>query len=114
MLLFRHRPKKRSPLFGDEAMAYVADLLSRKKNSLVHTISPAATVLAATRLMNRHKIGALVVVRNGEGESEEMAACEKVVGMFTERDVLTRLVVEQRDPAGTLVEEIMTPNVAFC
>jgi CBS domain-containing protein len=40
--------------------------------------------------------------------------CDRVVGIMTERDVLTRLVVEQRDPARTLVEEIMTSDVAFC
>ena len=41
-------------------MATVADLLA-KKGSRVHSIAPTATVLAATQLMNRHKIGALVV-----------------------------------------------------
>ena len=92
-------------------MAYVADLLTHKKSSRVYTISPTATVLAATQLMNRHKIGALVVVAD---HSSDAAGCDHVEGMFTERDVLTRLVAEKRDPAGTLVEEIMTTDVAFC
>ena len=34
--------------------------------------------------------------------------------MFTERDVLTRIVAEQRDPASTLVEEVMSSDVAYC
>jgi CBS domain-containing protein len=34
--------------------------------------------------------------------------------MFTERDVLTRVVAERRDPATTRVEEVMTAVVAYC
>jgi CBS domain-containing protein len=91
-------------------MATVADVLAGKSGE-VQTISPTATVLEATQLMNRHKIGSLVVTRAAE-EGERV--CDRVVGMFTERDVLTRLVVKQRDPAMTLVEEIMTTVVAYC
>ena len=90
-------------------MAHVADVLARK-GSRVHCIAPTATVLEATQLMNRHKIGALVVTLSGGAE----AACERVVGMFTERDVLSRVVAEQRDSGRTLVDEIMTCDVAFC
>jgi CBS domain-containing protein len=87
-------------------MATVADVLARK-NSRVYGIAPTATVLEATQLMNRHNIGALVVTMDGGG-------CERVIGMFTERDVLTRVVAEQRDPMRTLVEDVMSTNVAFC
>jgi CBS domain-containing protein len=52
--------------------------------------------------MNQQKIGAVVVALN-----------DRIVGMFTERDVLTR-VVGQRDPAQTLIEDVMTIDVAFC
>ena len=41
-------------------MACVADVLA-KKGDRVYSIAPTATVLEATQLMNRHKIGALVV-----------------------------------------------------
>jgi CBS domain-containing protein len=54
-------------------------------------------------LMNEHRIGALVVVD-----------AERIVGMFTERDVLMRVVAEQRDPASTLVADVMTTNVVCC
>ncbi len=87
-------------------MATVADLLA-KKESRVHRVSPTATVLDATQIMNRHKIGALVVSVEGDG-------CERVVGMFTERDVLTRVVAAQRDPQTTLVEEVMSVDVSYC
>jgi len=87
-------------------MATIADILS-KKGSRVYCTDPTATVLEATQVMNRHKIGALVVTTGGTD-------CARVVGMFTERDVLTRIVAEQRDPSGTLVEEVMSADVAYC
>jgi len=93
-------------------MATVADVLARK-GARVFAITPAATVLEATRVMNRHKIGALVVT-NSQHFFDEEDHTDRVAGMITERDVLTRLVAEQRDPAQTLVETIMTTDVAFC
>ena len=41
-------------------MATVADVLATK-GTHVYAVAPTATVLDATRVMNRHKIGALVV-----------------------------------------------------
>ena len=41
-------------------MGTVADVLA-KKGTRVHTIAPSATVLEATQLMNRHKIGSSVL-----------------------------------------------------
>src|SRR5947208_14627215 len=83
-------------------MPTVADIIS-KKGSTVHSTSPSATVLEATNKMNQHKLGALVVMTDGA-----------VVGMFTERDVLRRVVGEQRDPATTKVGEVMTSEVICC
>jgi CBS domain-containing protein len=90
-------------------MATVGDLLARK-DARVHRISPTTTVLDATQVMNRHKIGALVVTVEGNGGG----GTERVVGMFTERDVLTRVVAAQRDPGATLVEDVMSAEVAYC
>lgn len=83
-------------------MATVREILARK-GSNVFTIGPEATVLDAALLMNEHKIGSLVVLEAGQ-----------VVGMFTERDVLRRVVGEQRDPARTRVGEVMTTEVVCC
>jgi len=86
------------------------DILAQK-DTRVQVVAPGVTVLEATLLMNRLHIGALVVTAGGrEGDIES----ERVVGMFTERDVLTRVVAERRDPAATRVEEVMTAVVAFC
>lgn len=81
-------------------MASVGDLLAKKGNHVV-CIQPNATVLEATQLMNRHKIGALVVTELG-----------RLLGIFTERDVLRRVVAEERNPAATRIEDVMTTDVA--
>jgi CBS domain-containing protein len=78
-------------------------VILKEKGSVVHCIEPTVTVLAATQRMNEHKIGALVVVER-----------ERVAGMFTERDVLQRVVAEQRPAATTLVRDVMTTRVACC
>jgi CBS domain-containing protein len=83
-------------------MATVREILARKGNH-VCTVSPGATVLEAALLMNEHKIGSLVVIDAGQ-----------VVGMFTERDVLRRVVGEQRDPAHTRVGDVMTTEIICC
>lgn len=93
-------------------MANVAEILATKGDR-VYSIAPTATVLEATQLMNRHKIGALVVTI-ATHTFDNAAECDRVVGIITERDVLTRLVAQQRDPVKTLVEEIMTADVAYC
>jgi len=50
--------------------------------------------------MNEHKIGSLIVMEGNE-----------VAGIFTERDVLSRIVVAQRDPSTTSVADVMTKEV---
>ena len=83
-------------------MATVRELLERK-GTHVWTIGLDATVLQAALLMNEHKIGALVVLDEGQ-----------IAGMFSERDVLQRIVAEQRDPVRTTVKEVMTTEVVCC
>ena len=83
-------------------MATVRDILATK-GTHVWSVGLDATVLQAASLMNEHKVGALVVLDGG-----------RTAGMFTERDVLRRVVGEQRDPAATRVAEVMTVDVVFC
>jgi CBS domain-containing protein len=82
-------------------MPTVADILSTK-GPQVHSTTPGATVLAATQKMNQYKLGALIVMQGND-----------VAGIFTERDVLRRVVAEQLDPATTTVAEVMTAGV-YC
>lgn len=83
-------------------MHSVQSIIERKGGDVV-SIEEGATVLAAARVMNERHIGALVVTRG-----------DKVVGIFTERDILNRVVAKQADPAGLLVRDVMSAPVACC
>lgn len=83
-------------------MPTVKDVLAVKGESLF-TIGSHLTVLDATRVMNQHKIGAVVVMDNG-----------RVVGIFSERDVLRRVVAEERSPREVKVADVMTKDVICC
>ena len=78
------------------------DILGRKGFS-VFVVPSTATVLDAVERMNQHRVGAVVVMDQG-----------KMQGMFTERDVLRRVVGERRDPNTTEVGEVMTRDVICC
>ncbi len=80
----------------------VKDILA-KKGAFVASIGRDHSVLEAAREMNARRIGALVVT---DGDN--------VVGIFTERDVMTRVVALQLDPGATKVEQVMTCPVACC
>lgn len=83
-------------------MPTVQSVLDHKGRD-VATIPADATVLDAARLMNERHIGALVVTE-----------ADRVVGVFTERDILTRVVGAECDPATTFVSDVMTTPVAVC
>jgi len=83
-------------------MATVKDILATKDSQVV-SIQPDATVLEAAVLMNQHRIGCLVVMSD-----------DRPVGVFSERDVLRRVVVQRRDPAQTKVREVMTTELVCC
>jgi len=63
----------------------------------VITVEEEATVREAVELMNEHEIGCLVVVERG-----------KPAGIVTERDMLKRILLEDKDPKKTKVSEIMS------
>ncbi len=80
-------------------MSRVVDILAYKGRG-VHVIEREATVLTAIGKMVAHNIGALVVTERGEP-----------VGIFTERDFLRRVALDQRDPQSTRVDEVMTDRL---
>ncbi|MEO8139611.1 MAG: CBS domain-containing protein [Gemmatimonadota bacterium] len=80
-------------------MPLVRDILARKGSETV-TAAPNLTVLEAAQLMNARGIGALLILDGGE-----------LVGIFTERDVMRRVVAEQRDPARTTIGDVMTRHL---
>jgi len=67
------------------------------------TVEPGATVLDAVNVMAGQGVGAVAVVSNAEKTELE--------GIFTERDVMLRVVLKGRDPRQTPVREVMTSPV---
>ena len=82
-------------------MANARQILSEKSKQEVISVDPAASVLEAARMMNEHHIGSLVVL---EGD--------RLQGIFTERDVMRRIVAEGKNPDTTPVRDVMTHPVA--
>lgn len=59
--------------------------------------APHTTVAEAAKLMKKGRVGAVLVVQKG-----------RLVGIFTERDALFRVIAPDLDPAGTELREVMT------
>ena len=78
-----------------------AQQLVAAKGDAVASLPPSATVLDAARIMNERHIGSILVISRG-----------RLAGIFTERDVLRRVVAEQRDPSATTLKQVMTEAVA--
>jgi CBS domain-containing protein len=72
----------------------ICDLI---KNQQTYQAEMSQTVLETVRAMVEHNIGAVPVVHNG-----------KLVGIFSERDLMKRVVAEGCDPCSTCVAEVMT------
>ena len=88
-------------------MPIVSSLLRRKSPvgaADIATVTGETSVLDAAVLMNDHRIGAVPV----------LDARGLVVGMFSERDVMTRVVAAQRSPRDTDVRDVMTSPVIAC
>jgi CBS domain-containing protein len=79
----------------------LAEVLAGKaRGSATLSVAPDVTVAAAAELLIRNKVGSVLVLDQG-----------RLVGIFTERDVLRRVVGERRDPASTRVSEVMTRDL---
>ena len=72
-----------------------------KKGRQIYSVDPTVTVLQAVETMNDNHVGAVLVLVD-----------DRLVGIFTERDILVRVVAEGRDPTKTRVAEVMSCNLA--
>ena len=61
--------------------------------------APEASVREAGQLMKSARVGAVLVVKDGQ-----------LVGIFTERDVVYRVLAMDRDPGSTRLADVMTPG----
>jgi len=73
--------------------------LIEEPDTKIHSVSPYTSVVDCVRQMIEHKIGAMLVVDEGQ-----------LVGIFTERDCLTKVVGAWLDPKTTKVGEVMTKD----
>lgn len=78
-------------------MERISDLV--KDRRMIYSVDANSTVLEAARFMMEHNIGAVPVLREGE-----------LAGIFSERDVMNRVVAAGRSPGQTRVSEVMTAN----
>lgn len=81
-------------------MATANDVLRAKKAGGVITVAPECSVRDACRVLMDRNVGALVVFDGS-----------RYLGIFTERDVVKRVVAAGLDPDATSVSAVMTPKV---
>jgi len=74
----------------------ICDLL---RNQVTISAEAQQTVLDVARMMVEHNIGAVPVLQDG-----------RLTGIFSERDLMIRVVVDGKDPARTLVSQVMTED----
>jgi signal-transduction protein with cAMP-binding, CBS, and nucleotidyltransferase domain len=86
--LMRSRDKRQTPLnrILEECKA-------------IHSVGPDTPVTECARLMTAGKIGALIVMDG-----------KRLVGIFTDRDALNKVLASELDPGNTKVAEVMTKD----
>ena len=69
------------------------------RNREPYSLSESSSVLEAAEFMSQRKIGAVCVL-DSEG---------KLIGVFSERDILNRVIVPRQDPAAITLGEVASP-----
>src|ERR1035441_6124353 len=92
-----YSPTLRGPHFGGGVMATIRDLLI---NRTIHYVQPDQTVFEAAGYMVACKVGAVPVL---EGTS--------LVGIFSERDIMSKVVTQRLDPLTTRIGEVMSTEI---
>ena len=85
---------------GDVLSGKLKDLLA-KKEKVVTQVESDCTIAVAARKMRDNKVGALMVMKN-----------DTLSGIFTERDLMSRVLAEGLNPDKVQVSEVMTSSIA--
>lgn len=72
------------------------------REGFLFTVSKTATVRDAARVMNDNNVGIVAIVDG-----------ERIIGLFSERDAVRRVINKQRDPATTTMLEVMTRELVM-
>ena len=78
-------------------MATIRDLISSRT---IHYVQPGQTVLEAANYMADCNVGALPVLDD-----------TRLVGIFSERDIMKRVVTEGRNPVSTRIGDVMSTDL---
>ena len=70
------------------------------KGKSIRFVEVGKSVLEVAMYMSEHKVGAVPVL-NGD----------KLVGIFSERDLMIKCVAKKLDPSATKIDEVMTKRV---
>jgi CBS domain-containing protein len=81
----------------DKRSAPVKSLFEEREP--IHSVGPDALITECVRKMTAEKIGALVVMDG-----------ERLIGIFTERDALSKVLAAGLEPSTTKVSEVMTKD----
>jgi CBS domain-containing protein len=81
----------------EAAMKTIRALIEGK---VVYSVTPGMSVLDVARAMSEKRVGAVIVLDGGEP-----------VGVFSERDLMERIVIRGRAPAEVPVREVMTRDI---
>ena len=76
--------------------------LLEEHHATVHSVNPDVSVTECVRQMNEQRIGAMLVMDD-----------DRLLGIFTERDAMTKVLGAGIDPSGTKVAEVMS-NDPIC
>jgi len=77
----------------------ISEVLSATRGRRLYYAAPDATVADTVREMCDREVGSICVIDDN-----------RLVGIFTERDLMKRVVVAGRDPADTPLADVMTPD----
>lgn len=69
------------------------------ENQVLYKIPPTANVCDAAKVMATNRVSAVLITED-----------ERLIGIFTERDLTARVVAAGRDPKTTQVKDVMTPR----
>ena len=81
----------------------VADVVAHRRSDELISVPASASVSEAVAVMAEREVGAVLV----------MTEDRLVAGIFSERDLLVRVVRAGRDPASTPLSLVMTRDVRF-
>ena len=79
-------------------MIRIRDFLNEKSQT-IYAVNPESTVYESLEKMSAHDVGSVLVMEE-----------DNLVGIFTERDYMKKIILRDRSSKSTLVKDVMTAN----